>query len=149
MASTNGNKRKQTEYSQTDIRSKFIKLDKPTDETQPVLPVPPTVVHLRRAKGKVVQDCDVYIARACNMGGWNLPQSKWHNPFSVKQYGRDGALEKFRKHIESNENNLLNDLHELEGKRLGCWCKPKPCHGDILCELFKREIQQSAKKISE
>ncbi|CAF1261441.1 unnamed protein product [Adineta ricciae] len=113
MASTNGNKHK------------------PTDETQPVLPVPPTVVHLRRAKGKVVQDCDVYIARACNMGGWNLPQKK------------------FRKHIESNENNLLNDLHELEGKRLGCWCKPKPCHGDILCELFKREIQQSAKKISE
>ena len=26
---------------------------------------------------------------------------------------------------------------ELEGKELGCWCKPSPCHGDILIKLFK------------
>ena len=24
-----------------------------------------------------------------------------------------------------------------EGKELGCWCKPSPCHGDILIKLFK------------
>ena len=30
---------------------------------------------------------------------------------------------------------LLNDLHELKGKTLGCFCKPKICHGDILVEL--------------
>ncbi|WNZ62248.1 DUF4326 domain-containing protein [Myxococcus sp. MxC21-1] len=22
----------------------------------------------------------------------------------------------------------------LRGKRLGCWCKPGPCHADILAE---------------
>ena len=26
---------------------------------------------------------------------------------------------------------------ELEGKELGCWCKPSPCHGDILIKLLK------------
>jgi hypothetical protein len=30
---------------------------------------------------------------------------------------------------------LLNDLVELKGKTLGCWCKPKTCHGDILVKL--------------
>ena len=29
----------------------------------------------------------------------------------------------------------LKDLHELKGKTLGCFCKPKRCHGDILVEL--------------
>ena len=24
---------------------------------------------------------------------------------------------------------------ELVGKRLGCFCKPQPCHGDVLAEL--------------
>ncbi len=50
-----------------DIRSKLLKLDKPTNEIQSV-PNQPTVVHLRRSKGKIVQDCDIYIGRACNMG---------------------------------------------------------------------------------
>jgi hypothetical protein len=126
---------------QTDIRSKFVKLDQPITDT----PAAPTVVHLRRSKGKVTQDCDVYIGRACNMGGWLLKQSKWHNPYSVKQYGRDGALNRYRTYIESNSNNLMDDLHELGGKRLGCWCKPSPCHGDILRELFKKQVQQSTK----
>lgn len=139
-----GTKRKATDSEQTDIRSKLIKLEKPADALPPL----PTVVHLRRLKGKVVQDCDVYIGRACNMGGWRLPQSKWYNPYSVKQYGRDGALDRYRKYIEANENNLLNDLHELAGKRLGCWCKPSPCHGDILRELFSREVRQANSKAS-
>jgi hypothetical protein len=31
--------------------------------------------------------------------------------------------------------HLLNDLHELNGKVLRCYCKPLCCHGDILAEL--------------
>ena len=129
---------------QIDIRSKFIKLDSSSSSSSTNdKPTPPTVVHLRRLKGKIIQDCDVYIGRACNMGGWRLNQSKWHNPYSVKQYGRDDALNRYRTYIESNTNNLLNDLHELAGKQLGCWCKPSPCHGDILRELFKKQVQKN------
>ena len=133
-------KRKTIEHS-NDIRSKFIKLDSPTPDLLP----PPTVVHLRRSKGKIVQDCDVYIGRACNMGGWRLNQSKWHNPYSVKEYGRDGAIDRYRDYILSNEQNLLDDLRELSGRRLGCWCKPDRCHGDVLRELFLKQFRPSKK----
>jgi len=30
----------------------------------------------------------------------------------------------------------MASLHELKGKRLGCFCKPKLCHGDVLVELI-------------
>lgn len=70
---------------------------------------------------------DVYIGRP----------SKWGNPFII---GKDGSrkevLEKYRKYI-LNKPELLKDLPELKGKRLGCYCKPFPCHGDILEELIE------------
>ena len=47
---------------------------------------------------------------------------------------RDEAIESYRDWI-LNQPQLLNDLHELKGKTLGCFCKPKICHGDILVEL--------------
>jgi hypothetical protein len=31
-----------------------------------------------------------------------------------------------------HQPDLVNDLHELKGKKLGCFCKPKRCHGDFL-----------------
>lgn len=31
---------------------------------------------------------------------------------------------------------LMKSLPELKGKTLGCWCKPYPCHGDVLVELL-------------
>ena len=34
---------------------------------------------------------------------------------------------------------LMSSLHELEGKQLGCWCKPGPCHGDVLVSLYKEK----------
>lgn len=34
--------------------------------------------------------------------------------------------------------HLLNDLHELKGKTLGCFCSPLACHGDVLVELVNQ-----------
>ena len=31
--------------------------------------------------------------------------------------------------------NHAESRSELKGKTLGCWCKPKKCHGDILLEI--------------
>lgn len=77
---------------------------------------------------------DVYIGRG----------SKWGNPFShlpntKAQYQvktRKEAIEKYREWIMT-QPHLLSSLHELKGKTLGCFCKPKPCHGDILVELIE------------
>jgi hypothetical protein len=78
-----------------------------------------SVVHCKK------EPHDVYIGRP----------SKWGNPFTI---GRDGTREeviaKYREWIKS-QPRLLADLHELEGKVLGCWCSPQACHGDVLSEL--------------
>lgn len=87
------------------------------------------VVHCRKEK------YDIYIGRP----------SKWGNPYSHKDgtkaefvvKTRKEAIEKFEQYILKSD--LINDLHELEGKVLGCWCKPKSCHGDILIRLLKEK----------
>lgn len=79
----------------------------------------PWVVHCKKSK------YDVYIGRP----------SKWSNPFVI---GKDGTrvevIEKYRNYLLNNKE-MMNDLKELKGKTLGCWCSPQPCHGDILAEL--------------
>jgi hypothetical protein len=92
-------------------------------------------VKIMRRNGSVVQDCDIYIGRACNMGGWRLPQSKWHNPYSAKQYGREACIVLFEQYIR-NTKHLIEALPELRGKTLGCWCHPQSCHGDVLIKLL-------------
>lgn len=70
---------------------------------------------------------DVYIGRG----------SKWGNPFVIgTDGGREAVIEKYRTWIQRRPD-LLNDLPELVGKRLGCYCKPEACHGDVLVELMK------------
>ena len=67
---------------------------------------------------------DVYIGRP----------SKWGNPFPIGDSTRDEVISRYREYVLSRPE-LLESLHELKGKVLGCWCKPKPCHGDVLVEL--------------
>lgn len=95
------------------------------------------VVRLKRSGGEVIQGCDVYIGRQLYMGGWRLPKSKWHNPYSLKTDGtREEVLRKYREYILASP--LMNDLEELRGKVLGCWCHPEACHGDVLVELLNK-----------
>ena len=78
----------------------------------------------------------IYIGRNMNFYIKGAHQSKWANPFSVKKYGREKCLELYQEYI-INTPELYNNLHELQGKELGCWCHPEPCHGDILIKLLK------------
>jgi hypothetical protein len=81
----------------------------------------PRVVRLRRQGGKVVQSCDVYIGRAWSLGGWQLEESKWANPFTERECGTKAkAVEAYRNYLATSPA-LLTDLKELEGKVLGCW----------------------------
>lgn len=68
---------------------------------------------------------DVYIGRP----------SKWGNPFEV---GVDGTREQVIDLYEQwllEQPDLLAALDELTGKTLGCWCAPRPCHGEVLTRL--------------
>nr|DAN85933.1 MAG TPA: protein of unknown function (DUF4326) [Caudoviricetes sp.] len=73
---------------------------------------------------------DVYIGRG----------SIWGNPFTVEQFGRDGCIEKYEQYIRDKlrlNPELWQELQKLEGKVLGCFCKPKRCHGDILVKILE------------
>lgn len=68
---------------------------------------------------------DVYIGRP----------SKWGNPFHIGVDGtREQVIKKYSKWIRKNKK-LMDSLSELKGKRLGCYCAPLPCHGDVLVDL--------------
>jgi len=64
--------------------------------------------------------------------------SKWGNPFKIGPDGsRDEVIQKYRVYIQTRPD-LLESLDELKDKALVCFCKPKPCHGDILAELVRQ-----------
>lgn len=71
---------------------------------------------------------------------YELPQSKWANPFVIGKDGnRELVIDKYRLWINS-QPELLNSLNEIKGQNfLGCWCDwPKEnCHGNVLIDLAK------------
>lgn len=76
----------------------------------------------------------LYIGRNMSFYVEGATKSKWHNPFPLKKY--PDSLARYRKYVRNNKE-LMKDIEELKGKELGCWCKPKKCHGDVLIELYK------------
>lgn len=61
--------------------------------------------------------------------------SKWGNPFTIGRDGtREEVIEKYKEWLLT-QPKLLEDLRELRGKVLGCWCKPMACHGDVLADM--------------
>lgn len=72
---------------------------------------------------------DVYIGRG----------SKWGNPFVIHVDGtRSEVIQKYKEWILT-QPQLIASLKEIKGKRLGCFCTPKPCHGDILAKMANDE----------
>lgn len=74
------------------------------------------VVHCKK------EPYDVYVGRG----------SKWGNPFVIGKDGnRNQVITKYAEWILT-QPDLMKALPELKDKTLGCWCAPKPCHGEIL-----------------
>lgn len=68
---------------------------------------------------------------------------KWGNPFQIGVDGtRSEVIRKYREWLLT-QPLLIADIEELRGKRLGCWCYPKPCHGDVLIEMLEQLQYQS------
>ena len=88
-----------------------------------------------RRVNKNEEDYDILIDRS----------SKWGNPFSHKVKSRAKYIVKTRKEsidchrewlTKGEGMYLLNDLHELKGKTIACWCKTnQSCHSDIIIQL--------------
>jgi len=99
----------------------------------------PTLVNIKHGAAY-----DVYIGRP---GPWGNPYS--HKEATIAKYKVatvEEAIEKYREYLLNNEE-LLNQLHTLKGKVLGCWCMPKNpkhgkyyCHGQILIEEYRAKF---------
>jgi hypothetical protein len=91
-----------------------------------------TVVNVKR------DSYDVYIGRFNSRYG--LTPSIFRNPFKLNKDGRRSeVLEKFEDYFKTeyrDDSQYWNiQLDALRGKRLGCWCKPSACHGDLIGRL--------------
>lgn len=66
-------------------------------------------------------------------------RTEWGNPFEMPADGdRDTVIANYANHYLPHKPGLLAKLPDLQGKALGCWCAPEPCHGDVL----KRQADQ-------
>lgn len=78
---------------------------------------------------------DVYIGRS-----GKGQRSLWGNPYSAKEFGHEECINLYRRYIHDrlkNEIGLTEELMALKGKKLGCFCRPKSCHGDVLVEMME------------
>lgn len=94
------------------------------------------VVHLKK------EPFDIYIGRP----------SPWGNPYSHRfdaavdarnvVGSREEAIDAYERRLrilleEDREFMVEKFFKPIAGKVLGCWCHPKPCHGEVLIKLCK------------
>lgn len=73
---------------------------------------------------------DIYIGRG----------SPWGNPYKMKN-GSDGERERVIELYAQYTIPTLDIEPLLKAKRLGCYCKPKSCHGDILKDRIELKLE--------
>lgn len=65
-------------------------------------------------------------------------------PFGNPYAGRDRqeSIERYRKYFLARVKRdpiFRDNARALRGKRLGCHCAPKPCHGMVIVEWLKEQ----------
>ncbi|WP_130471842.1 DUF4326 domain-containing protein [Candidatus Magnetaquicoccus inordinatus] len=111
------------------------------------------VARLREA-GVVLRQIVVKITRAINIkietDYKNLTRtpeyeyigrgSYWGNPYAMYAEGesREEVIRKYEYDFTYDKfpNKNKSEVYKLAGKRLGCFCKPKACHGDVLANFL-------------
>ena|SRR5713226_331526 len=64
------------------------------------------------------------------------------NPFRMGSgISREDAVQKFQKYFTERiqkDPEFKRRVLALTGKRLGCFCKPKACHGDVIADWLTK-----------
>lgn len=94
--------------------------------------MPTKVVNVRTHKGEYT-----YIGRGSEFG----------NPFVIGVHGSRGeVIEQYRQWL-LKQPDLLKRVKSLKGKTLGCFCKPRACHGDVLAAIAEGGAEPRVTKI--
>lgn len=99
--------------------------------------MPTTLINLHGQQGltdAAYSGTYVYIGRP----------SKWGNPFVIDRDGtREEVIAKYEGWVRSQPALMAAIPSEIKDHVCGCWCAPKPCHGDVLVKLADAEVQQT------
>ena len=91
------------------------------------------------------EEYDIYIGRSNPRKG--LRKSILHNPYKIDRnsgISRKMSIEMYRKYFYEKikeDPAFKAEVERCRGKRLGCWCKPLLCHGDVIVEYLENEIR--------
>ena len=88
-----------------------------------------------RVVNKYHSDFDVNIHRG----------TMWGNDAGKDAGSREAAISAFKNEFYNKLRTgeiKREHLETLRGMRLGCTCKPKDCHGDIIVDLYKELIRR-------
>ena len=91
------------------------------------------VVNIRTCQPPWGQPGDVRIDRTTIYG----------NPFPMADQSdkeRDRVCDLYELWFGKDGYNITKEL--LAAKRLGCWCKPKRCHGDFLKAQIEKKLAE-------
>lgn len=74
--------------------------------------------------------------------------TRFGNPFRLKEdggeYTREESVEKYREWFKNKikeDQEFRKSVEALQGETLGCWCKPKGCHGDVILEYLRGQME--------
>lgn len=70
--------------------------------------------------------------------------TEFGNPFRLKKdggdYTREESVEAYREWFKQkiqSDPEFQKSVDDLRGETLGCWCKPKQCHGDVILDYLR------------
>jgi hypothetical protein len=90
----------------------------------------PTRVKLSRRPGARKPTGAVVVSRP----------SRWGNPYTIAEYGREQAVALYRRRLAEHPEIVEATRKELAGKDLACRCDPDQlCHADVLLEVANSE----------
>lgn len=89
-----------------------------------------TILNRHHYHGAAIPTPNVYIGRGTPLG----------NPFTKAEHG-ERALELYRVHlwaaIQRRDPEILKALALAPGTFIVCSCRPSPCHGDVVAEVWE------------
>ena len=87
------------------------------------------------------ENFDVYIGRA-----GRGEDGYFSNPFRIGHgISREDAVKRFQSYFTDRiekDSEFKRRVLALQGKRLGCFCKPKVCHGDVIANWLNKMEQK-------
>lgn len=84
---------------------------------------------------------DVYVGRLMRFGRFTKAKMGADGGYFGNPCKGDDAVDDFKAYFKKRveeDPEFRKRLVALKGKRLGCWCKPNPCHADVIASYVNK-----------